>query len=375
MKSLYLENSKPSDCYGCSMCEKACPVKAIKMEQNNHGFLYPSFDNQKCIECGKCYEVCPINIDVDKGQNDIYQVAHKDIDVLKKSQSGGAFTAISDYALHRKGVVYGAAIKDDLSVCHIRAENDIERNRMSGSKYVQSYISSNLIEILENDLNNGKTVLFSGTPCQCAMIQKNYGNFENLIVCDFICHGVPSQKLWKRYLEYIEKENMSHIKKAVFRNKRCRKIGNYTESYYLENGEEALYNDYAALFYSHLAHRDTCFECQFATFDRYSDITIGGFLEPSDFESPYDSSMVIVNSSKGKIVFDEIKKDINYTQSNISFYKNQPCLYHPVQKPNQCDEFWHDFETEDIKYIIDKYATDLIKDKYKIRIMTSGEEY
>ena len=375
MKNKYLETGELNSCYGCSMCQKACPVDAITMEMNEQGFMYPIVDNKKCIDCGRCDTVCPAT-SIEKGKiKVIYQAAHKNIDVLKKSQCGGAFTAISDYVLNQGGVVYGAAMMEDMKVSHTRATTLYERDLMRSSKYVQSSITKELICTLEDDIKSGKAVLFTGTPCQCAMVRKNYGQYSNVFICDFICHGVPAPALWEKYLKWIEEKHNIAISSAVFRNKRCRNVGNHTESYYTDGSKEIMSNDWGALFYSHTGHRETCFSCQFASTERCSDITIGGFLEPSDFEAEYDSSMILVNTNKGEILFDGIKDDLDYAVSELEFYKNQPCLYHPVPKPKEWVEFWEDWKEKDMKYLVNKYATDDIKQKFRIKILEKGESY
>ena len=140
-------------------------------------------------------------------------------------------------------------------------------------------------------------------------------------------------------------------------------------------GDEVMANDYGALFHSHLAHRENCFSCQFAKEKRYSDLTIGGFLEHSDFKTEYDSSMVIVNTDNGRQVFDKIKKDILYEKSYCNFYKNQPCLYHPIPKPLDYEKFWKDYTIYSMSQLIKKYATSEIKEKFHIEILRPGEKY
>lgn len=376
MKNNYLTNHKSSQCYGCGICATECPTNAISMVKDKKGFWFPQVDKNKCIECGKCNTACPIKIEAQKNESTIYQVANKSAEILLRSQCGGVFTTVSDYVLKQNGVVYGAIIdNNDFAVKHVRASDKNTRDLMCGSKYVQSLIERKIYETLESDLNNGKYVLFTGTPCQCAAVRKNYGKYKNLIILDFICHGVPTPELWGRYLKHISEKHNAMITKAMFRNKRCRKVGNHTESYWSDDNTEYLENDYAALFYSHLAHRDTCFECQFANSNRYSDLTMGGFLEPSDFEAEFDSSMLIINTIKGRKVFEEIKTELDWVESKLGFYKNQPCLYHPVSKPQMYDAFWHDWNCLEMRELIEKYATDEIKDKFHIRIMTFDEEY
>lgn len=369
MKSEYFITGDISTCYGCNACYHFCPVGAIELEKNNQGFSYPIVREDLCIECGRCREVCPTSIEKNGRRGTIYQVAHKNTDVLLDSQCGGAFTAISDFVFSRGGSVYGAAFSEDLSVKHIRANEEQGRNYLRGSKYVQSTIEENVFEQMEEDIKNKIWILFTGTPCQCAMMKLSYGFYEKLIICDFICHGTPSPDVWDGYLQYIREKEGITISEAKFRNKRCRGIGNHTESYWSEDGKEFFSNDYAGLFYSHLAHRENCFSCQFAKQERYSDITIGGFLEPSDFDTEYDSSMVIVNSPKGKMVFKGISKAINYKESKLPFYKNQPCLYHPVPRPYEYNAFWEDYQYLSMKELLLKYSTDEIKKRFHIEIL------
>lgn len=368
-KTKYLESNQEQDCYGCGICEWVCPTQAIKMQEDCKGFVYPVINHADCIQCGKCHTVCPIEMEESGTKGIIYQLVHKSREVCLASQSGGAFTAFSDVILQRKGVVYGAAFDKDFTVAHKRAETKEQRTAMHGSKYVQSRIQKNIFKQLEEDIREGRYILFTGTPCQCAMIAKNYGKYNKIIICEFICHGVPSPYIWKENLSYIEKKYHIEIKKAVFRNKRCRGKGNNTESYYDQEENEMFSNEYSALYYSHLAHRKSCFSCQFAKQERYADITIGGFLEPSDFKAEYDSSMVIVNSERGEWLFQEIKDAVYCRESKLEYYKNQPCLYHAIPYPKNYDEFWKCFRMEGIERVIEKYATDDIKHRFHIEIL------
>ena len=42
------------DCCGCTACYNACPKKAIEMQADQEGFLYPVIDQKKCVDCGIC---------------------------------------------------------------------------------------------------------------------------------------------------------------------------------------------------------------------------------------------------------------------------------------------------------------------------------
>lgn len=369
MKNEYLENGKKERCYGCGACAKFCTSHAITMKADERGFRYPKLDKGQCTECGICQKVCPIQIEDDEVRAcRLYAVKHRNEDVLKASQSGGVFTALSDYFLKDGGVVYGAVLNEKLEAVHCRADDFEKRDRMHGSKYVQSRLEEQLIGQIEQDLKTGKKVLFTGTPCQCAMIRKNYGTYENLLNCDFICHGVPSPKTWKDYLEICSKAWGTEIKHAIFRNKCYQIEGRHVESLFTACGEELVSNEYAALFYSHLAHRSACFSCQFASEKRYSDITIGGFLDwqLSGFGCGYDVSMCFVNNGKGQEVLEHIKDDIYYNECEITYFKNQPCLYHPVEHPGEQEDYWKEYLEHGFACAQKKYVTDEIWKRYHL---------
>lgn len=367
-KNEYLCSKEEQACYGCSMCEAACPVHAIQMVQNEKGFFYPCLDEARCIQCGRCAEVCPVSMERGEKISTLYAVEHKSEEVLKESQSGGMFTLLSDFVLERGGTVYGALFNEKLEVVHGRAENKPDRDRMRGSKYVQSRISSELIRAVKRDLEEGRQVLFTGNPCQCAMIQKSFGCFSNLVTCDFICHGTPSPRVYRDYLKSCT-EKWGEVKKVVFRNKRYKVNSNQAASIYTAEGQEYISNDYGALFFSHLAHRSSCFSCQFASETRYTDFTMGDFHDQPQigFTGRYDVSMCFVNTQKAERIFEEIKHLCVYLKRPIAYFKNQPCLYGPIGKPETYNAFWEDYDTHGFTYIVDKYVTDELKEKYHLK--------
>ena len=152
-----------NNCCGCSACEQICPKNAIKMKPDDRGFLYPVIDNSLCVECGACKRVCAFQNGYEKNRaQKAYAIKHKDFNTRMTSRSGGVFIAISDFILEKNGSVYGAAFDDDFSVCHIRTTNKSERDRLKGSKYVQSNVKDTFSNV-KQDLKNGMYVLFSGT--------------------------------------------------------------------------------------------------------------------------------------------------------------------------------------------------------------------
>lgn len=216
--------NNPSDCCGCTACASICAHDAISMEPDALGFLYPKVDASKCVECGLCEKVCQFNDNYDRSLNlkepIAYAARHKDINEVMKSRSGAAFVAISDYVLEQGGVVYGAGYKDHFRVAHKRATTKEERDEFRGSKYVQSDLTG-VFRLVKEDLKNGLTVLFSGTPCQTAGLNSYVGKKlrENLILVDIVCHGVPGPFLWRDYLAFIEKKQGGTISVVNFRDK------------------------------------------------------------------------------------------------------------------------------------------------------------
>ena len=165
---LTVYNSKDM-CCGCTACETVCPKNAITMKKIGGGYKYPVIDQSICVDCGLCRKTCRW-VNPKSSTSEIkrfFALKVKDVDVLNKSQSGGAFTVFSDAILKNNGVVYGAYLdkENDFTVYHKRADNFEERNLLRGSKYVQSDIRQTFRQVAE-DLNSGKKVLFSGTPCQ-----------------------------------------------------------------------------------------------------------------------------------------------------------------------------------------------------------------
>lgn len=213
-----------ADCCGCTACASVCNHDAITMEPDALGFLYPKVDESKCVECGLCEKVCAFNDNYDKSLNlpkpDAYAARHKDMDEVMKSRSGAAFVAISDYILEQGGVVYGAGYKDHFRVTHKRATTKEERDEFRGSKYVQSDLTG-VFRMVKQDLKNGLTVLFSGTPCQTSGLNSYVGKKlrENLVLIDIVCHGVPSPYIWRDYIDYLEKKQSDIIKIVNFRDK------------------------------------------------------------------------------------------------------------------------------------------------------------
>ena len=211
-------STKTDECVGCGACENVCPVKAISMQENEEGFLYPVVDSDLCVSCNKCNHVCPVQKNEKKAVvSKAYAAWNKDDAILRGSSSGGVFSILAQYVLRKGGVVCGAAFDEGNVVKHILVENAADLEKLRGSKYVQSEIGHIFVQI-KDLLKSGRQVLFSGTPCQVAGLNSYLEkDFDNLLTVDVACHGVPSPKVWQKYIFELGKD----VSQFNFRDKRA----------------------------------------------------------------------------------------------------------------------------------------------------------
>lgn len=325
------------DCCGCTACMNICPQKAISMKPDVLGFLYPEVDKKRCTDCGLCNKVCAFNEDYDKSLNlsepIAYAARHKDISEMMKSQSGGAFAVLSDYVLENSGVVYGAGYSGHFVVTHKRATTKQERDEFRGSKYVQSDLTG-IFKQVKDDLKNGLTVMFSGTPCQTSGLNSFVGKKlrKKLYLVDLVCHGVPGPYMWRDYLDYLEKKYNRKIVKVNFRDKENFGWKSHKETFWFE-GYAAL-KSFAYIFYDDTALRLSCAKCKFSNLIRPSDITICDYwgYERTDAKLGEDNkgcSLMIINTEKGKVLFENIRNRMDITPAKLENIL-QPNMEHPT---------------------------------------------
>ena len=309
------------------------------MIESKDGFLYPKIEKEKCVNCDVCEKVCPvINTPSVSNNNKYYALKLKNVSERKKSSSGGAFYAFAKYILDENGVVYGAAYDEDLCVRHIAVHNLKELENLRGSKYVQSIIGNTYYNA-KKDLIEGKKVLFSGTACQIAGLKKYLGkDYRNLLCIDLICHGVPSPKVWKRYIDEISGEK--RLVKVIMRDK----SNNGNLSYFFDDGSQVTELRKNSLFMQgflkNLYLRQSCYNCHFKGISRCSDITIGddfGVIEYNpEFSDGYGTSSLIIHTDNGMNLLDKLT-DVSY----ISIEKkellcwNEHIVESAVNNPNR----------------------------------------
>ena len=361
-----------ADCCGCTACASICNHDAITMEPDALGFLYPKVDESKCVECGLCEKVCAFNDNYDKSLNlprpDAYAARHKDMDEVMKSRSGAAFVAISDYILEHGGIVYGAGYKDHFRVAHKRATTKVECDEFRGSKYVQSDLTG-VFRMVKQDLKNGLTVLFSGTPCQTSGLNSYVGKKlrENLVLIDIVCHGVPGPYIWRDYLAYLEKKQGDTITMVNFRDKEVFGWKAHRETFKFRMRGAKM--NFTYVFYQHIMFRHSCGKCHFCNTTRPSDITIADFWgwEKTDPDINKDNkgvSLVLVNTPKGREIFEAVKDKLDTIPANLENCL-QPNLQHPsVIHPKRMD-FERDYIKHGFKYVMYNYGDAGWRYKYR----------
>jgi coenzyme F420-reducing hydrogenase beta subunit len=361
------DNTRKNNCFGCCACQNVCPTDSISMVQDNEGFLYPHINEQACISCGKCENVCPVIFKYKhEGKIEkpfVYAALYKNEDIRKKSSSGGIFTVLARYVFENHGVVFGVGFDKDFNVIHKYADNMNELEELRGSKYVQSYIG-NTYKQAEKFLKQGRRVLFSGTPCQIAGLQGYLGRkFNNLITCDIICHGTPSPKVYKMYLSYISQKKKSSINKINFRNKN-KGWKNFSLKIKFKNKKtyisDLITDPFLNGFLKNLYLRPSCHICPFSNINRISDITLGDYWGVAKYHPEMDddkgTSLVLINTEKGKEIFEKCKSLLNYIQSNIDWaIAGNSCLVEPCIPHKNRENFFKVLNSQPFENVLNKY--------------------
>lgn len=362
MKKLWIGKEK---CTGCSACVNICAENAIQMKIDKSGFMYPVFQDQ-CIECGKCEEICKNRLQIQK-YNDItprvYAAWSRDKSNRFYSTSGGIFSEIAQSILERKGVVVGAGYNKDKMVEHIMIRHKSEVDLLRQSKYVQSEIG-NIYRNIQEKLDEKKWVMFCGTPCQVSGLKSYLDKYyDYLITVDFICRGVNSPKAYKAWLNEIENEQKSKVKKVWFKYKdvgwkespRCTRVD-------FENGKYEVYreenNTYMTGYLGpNLYIRPSCGVCDFKGDRRQSDITLADFWGiESKLDDNEGTSMLLVNSKKGMDLFETIKQNIFYFERNLKeVLKGNVCFENSVNISKQSENFLEDLDIYRFSKALKKY--------------------
>lgn len=359
--------TQPEKCVGCGACRQICPKSAITMTADAEGFLRPNIDGEKCVECGLCQKVCPAETPtLLKDEKFAYALKHNDEAVRSRCTSGGAFIAISDAVLAQGGIVYGVIYDEHFRAVHARAQTPEERDKMCGSKYVQSDPLDTYRQVAD-DLKEGKTVLYSGTSCQIDGLNhylrcKNVPS-ESLTTVGLICHSAPSPLIWQEHIKNIQKKRNRKILRYENRAK-VRGWHGHNECITYENGKQEYYTklsqNYKDLFHGLYIARACCSQCTYAADPSAADITIADFWGIQYVIPQIDDnrgiSLVLTNSKKGDALVKSLENvTLLDADRDIALKHN----HHAPCKPNpRRNEFWADYHAHGYRYVCAKYAYD-----------------
>lgn len=334
----HIELKHKEDCCGCGACAASCPVNAIVMKADEAGFMFPNVDPLICLNCGRCIKACAFHDAPKARPMEVYAATNASLQDCLLSSSGGIFPAAARLILNKGGVVFGASLEfldGHRLLKHCAASTEMELSKLRGSKYAQSDLTG-CFQQVKKQLDSGKKVLFSGTPCQISALKRYVGKGnDNLYTIDIICHGVPNQKIFYSYLDTLSKRIQCSIEQFSFRDKHnswghCIGI-NYRDV----NGKRkhrviaSQLSSYYYLFLKGLLSRESCHQCPFAGKERVGDLTLGDYWgvekehpeylkeNGGKFNQKYGVSVVLINSSKGQQLFYEIAPSILYEKSEF----------------------------------------------------------
>lgn len=383
-------------CCGCSACVEKCPKQCVSLCEDKEGFLYPIVDKSICVDCGICEKVCPmINPNSSRLPLKVYASINRNEKVRMASSSGGIFTLLAEKILAEGGVVFGACFDDSWEVKMTFAENLEGVSCFSGSKYVQARVERTYEEA-EFFLKQGREVLYSGTPCQIAGLKKFLRReYKNLLAVDFVCHGVPSPKVWRQYLSETVSRQCNEKKAGLSQSKsrdvtidnvefRSKSTGWKKYSFVLTlsetkpNGEKDTIslssmhfeNIYMRAFLANLTLRPSCYECPFKECKSGSDITIADFwgIEKCapDMDDDKGTGLVLVNTQKGMSFFPDEKVRIRECSYHEATAFNTAALSNTVKPhPNRSKFF---FLLNEKRFTLDELVGKMLAQPLGIRI-------
>ena len=335
------------------------------MLSDEHGFLHPYVDSALCTECGRCTRVCPVlhRPVVNPEPTAIACRAHDD-GLRAASSSGGVFSLLALRTLDAGGVVFGAVFGCNLDVVHEGVEVDAGLARLRGSKYVQSSLGDVYAQV-KALLDEGRAVLFSGTPCQVSGLRSFLGRESpNLLCVDMVCHGVPSPVVWRHYLRWLETRLGEQATSASFRNKDGGWRG-YSVVVGFSNGSEyrssARQDPFVRAFLGDVCLRPSCYACEFKGLQRSSDVTLADFWGVEhvvpDLDDDRGTSLVLVHGDAGQAALDDVMPlmDVRPVLADEALQYNPSAVRSASRNP-KTEAFYRDLEAMPFDKLVRRYT-------------------
>lgn len=343
----------PQECTGCALCANVCAHHAIRMEWNTEGFLVPEVNSEACINCGACVKACPAQPEhLHKLRSTTpaaatataYGAWHRNKEEHLNSSSGGILGALAEYTFVQGGCVFGVVWVSKNTAAYTKAESMDELAAMRGSKYTQA-IPGDVYRQVKHELKQGRHVLFCGTSCQVYALKRYLRKeYENLLLVDILCHGVPSRLLLQSYIEEYEKQESKEITAIQFRDKAGDWQRYHVRKFYTDGTSSSDCTDtdmFMRLFIGDFVLNEACYNCPHARFPRVGDITLGDFwgdlhsLHP-DWPIADGISSILGNTQKGRNALAELSKAgtvILHESPVAQLVQGQPFTYQRSQIP------------------------------------------
>lgn len=363
--------SEFQQCSNCGACYNICPVGAISVRSD--GFFYsPTVNGSLCVNCSKCVGVCPVNREIG-GNKPVAAFGgwNKDEDIVLNSSSGGVFRALADEVVKEGGAVFSAVYSDDRRSVVFASTDDVPLSAMMKSKYTESIVGDSFQRI-KKELEAGRRVLFSGTPCQVAGLHGYLGkNYAELITCDFVCGGLPSHKIYSEYICGLEKKYGAKVKSVDFR---CKSHGwkRYVVKVVFQNGKQYLRlgieDPYLKSFlYGKCTVRDYCLDCKFPE-HHLSDITIADFWKHNglfDRDNPNGISLVLCNTQKGRRMLESVSDRFEPAEVDVdqASYNNHIRISEKAKVRQKA--FLKDYSRHGLSYASKKHVPFSIRSRLK----------
>lgn len=364
-------NIPVKNCSSCGACANVCGRNAISMQLDVEGFYRPEIDLEKCVRCGACERICPWNNEVlnpNKSSKNPQTLAAfaKDESIRLQSSSGAIFSILAERILENGGVVIGVAQITPTHFGHIVVENKEDLGKLRGSKYVQADANFTYKEV-RSLLKSGRSVLFSGTPCQVAALYAVLGNTAtsvNLFTVDIVCHGTPSVKVFEKYIKELEKEESAIVETSRFRDKRkgwngymlhhCFKSGKFVSEHHNQS-------KYMRLFLSRICQNLSCDDCHYRKLPRVADITLGDYWGVSKYHPEMDddkgTSVVLLNTEHGKALFESVADKVFQCDSKVEHaIAGNPCIVRSSKSHPKRTEFFANLDKYTLDQLIKMYC-------------------
>ena len=368
-------NIPVQNCSSCAACANVCARSAISMQLDAEGFYRPVIDAEKCVECGMCERVCPWNKMVDNPNVSAelpktVAAFAKDTSVRLQSSSGGIFTVLAEQILDDGGVVVGVAQTAPTRFGHIVVDNKADLAKLRGSKYVQADVGLVYREV-RSLLKAGRKVLFSGTPCQVAGLYAVLGNATastDLFTVDIVCHGVPSVRVFEKYIRELEKENSAIVELSRFRDKRLGwRLFSMTSSLKTISGSRFQFSKtlredkFMRVFLQNICLNSSCFDCRYGKLPRIADISLGDYWGGSRYHPEMNddrgTSVVLLNTIHGNELFNSVANKVTQCDTKVEYaITDNPCIVRSSKPHPKRAKFFANLDKYSLEQLIRMYC-------------------